>query len=158
MTTCNASKVIIQKPNQRDWVKDLIILGHSEKDDYIYGTESKVFMSFLISAQMTIPFNILKKCLICFSAFSNKRVNLKKSISIAKHHTFPLPFKHYHWILLIISDYSVEKSFSWAVRCSYWHYHWVETVNRDLNPDSFHLNTSQQTIAFLWGVFLCFTV
>lgn len=25
---------IIQKPNQPDWVKDLIILGHSEKDDY----------------------------------------------------------------------------------------------------------------------------
>lgn len=134
---------IIQKPNQPDWVKDLIILGHSEKDDYIYGTEFKVFMPyFLISAQMTIPFDILKKCFICFSAFSNKRVNLKNSISIAKLHTFPFPFKHYPWIFLIISDYSVEKSFSWAVRCSYWHYHRVETVNRDLNPDSFYLNTS----------------
>lgn len=66
---------IIQKPNQPDWVKDLIILGHSEKDDYIYGTEFKVSMPFFfISGQMTIPFDILKKCFIRFSAFSNKRI------------------------------------------------------------------------------------
>lgn len=61
---------IIQKPNQPDWVKDLIILGHSEKDDYIYGTEFKVFMPyFLISAQMTIPFDILKKVFYLFFCF-----------------------------------------------------------------------------------------
>lgn len=62
---------IIQKPNQPDWVKDLIILGHSEKDDYIYGTEFKVFMPFffLISGQMTIPFDILKKVFYLFFCF-----------------------------------------------------------------------------------------
>lgn len=66
---------IIQKPNQPDWVKGLIILGHSEKDDYIYGTEFKVFMPFFfISGQMTIPFDILKKCFIGFYGFSNKRI------------------------------------------------------------------------------------
>lgn len=60
---------IIQKPNQPDWVKDLIILGHSEKDDYIYGTEFKVFMPFFfffISGQMTIPLDILKKVFYLF--------------------------------------------------------------------------------------------
>lgn len=62
---------IIQKPNQPDWVKDLIILGHSEKDDYIYGTEFKVFNAFFffISGQMTIPFDILKKVFYLFFCF-----------------------------------------------------------------------------------------
>lgn len=63
---------IIQKPNQPDWVKDLIILGHSEKDDYIYGTEFKVFMPFFfffISGQMTIPLDILKKVFYLFFCF-----------------------------------------------------------------------------------------
>lgn len=98
---------IIQKPNQPDWVKDLIILGHSEKDDYIYGTEFKVFMPFFfffISGQMTIPFDILKKSvlsvflLFLIKEFEKFNFNSKTSYISFSFQALSLDFSHYFLI------------------------------------------------------------